>query len=216
MVSHHRISSRRACRLVKLRRSVHYYRSVKDPKLVLRKRMHEFAQVQIRYDYRHIHVLVRREGWQHGRVQTYRLYTEERLQFRSKSPRRRKMVVQRNQRAAPSAPNDARTMDFVADQIADGTKLRALTVVDVVTLEALAIEVGQRLRGKDVVRTLDRILQTRAKRKYLFVDNGSELSGRMLDFWAYRHKVRIDFGRPGKPTDPGTSRRSTDRCATIA
>jgi putative transposase len=113
------------------------------------------------------------------------------------------MVVQRNQRAAPSAANDAWTMDFVADQLADGTKLRALTVVDVFTREALAIEVGQRLKGEDVVRTLDRILQVRAKPKYLFVDNGSEFSGRMLDLWAYRHKVRIDFSRPGKPTDNG-------------
>ena len=203
MVGHHRISLRRACRLVKLRRSVHYYRSVKDPKLELRRRMHELAQVRIRYGYRRIHVLLRREGWQHGRGQTYRLYTEERLQLRSKLPKRRKMVVQRNQRAAPSAANDAWTMDFVADQLADGTKLRALTVVDVFTREALAIEVGQRLKGEDVVRTLDRILQVRAKPKYLFVDNGSEFSGRMLDLWAYRHKVRIDFSRPGKPTDNG-------------
>ena len=53
------------------------------------------------------------------------------------------------------------------------------------------------------MRTLDRILQVRAKPKYLFVDNGSEFSGRMLDLWAYRHKVRIDFSRPGKPTDNG-------------
>jgi putative transposase len=35
----------------------------------------------------------------------------------------------------------------------------------------------------------------------LFVDNGSEFSGRLLDLWAYHHKVRIDFSRPGKPTD---------------
>ena len=203
MVSHHRISLRRACGLVKLQRSVHYYRSVKDPKLALRRRMHELAQVRIRYGYRRIHVLLRREGWRHGRGQTYRLYTEEKLQLRSKLPKRRKMVVQRNQRAAPSAPNDAWTMDFVADQLADGTKLRALTVVDVFTREALAIEVGQRLKGEDVVRTLDRILRCRAKPKYLFVDNGSEFSGRMLDLWAYRHKVRIDFSRPGKPTDNG-------------
>jgi len=203
MVDHHRISVRRACRLLKLRRSVHYYRSVKDPKLALRRRMHELAQVRIRYGYRRIHVLLRREGWKHGRSQTYRLYTEERLQLRSKLPKRRKMVVQRNQRAVPVAANDAWTMDFVADQLGDGTKFRALTVVDVFTREALAIEVGQRLRGEDVVRTLDWILQSRTKPKFLFVDNGSEFSGRMLDLWAYRHKVRIDFSRPGTPTDNG-------------
>ena len=203
MVSHHRISTRRACDLLKLRRSVHYYRSVKDPKLSLRMRMHEIAQVRIRYGYRRIHVLLRREGWKHGRSQTYRLYTEERLQLRSKLPKRRKMVVQRNQRAVPAAANDAWTMDFVADQLGDGTKFRALTVVDVFTREALAIEVEQRLRGEDVVQTLDRILRARPKPKYLFVDKGSEFSGRMLDLWAYRHKVRIDFSRLCTPTDSG-------------
>ena len=76
MVSHHRISIRRACDLVKMHRRAHYYRSVKDPKLALRKRMHELAQVRIRYGYRRIHVLLRPEGWEHGRSQTYRLYTE--------------------------------------------------------------------------------------------------------------------------------------------
>jgi putative transposase len=35
----------------------------------------------------------------------------------------------------------------------------------------------------------------------LFVDNGSEFSGRLLDLWAYHCKTRIDFSRPGKPTD---------------
>lgn len=37
--------------------------------------------------------------------------------------------------------------------------------------------------------------------RYLFVDNGSEFSGRLLDLWAYHHKVQLDFSRPGKPTD---------------
>lgn len=81
--------------------------------------------------------------------------------MRSNLPKRRKVVVQRNQRAAPTAADDAWTMDFVADELADGTKFRALTVVDAFTREALAIGVGQRLRGEGVVRTLDRILQCR-------------------------------------------------------
>ncbi len=96
MVDHHRISVRRACRLVKLRRSVHYYRSVRDPKLALRKRMHELARVRIRYGYRRIHVLLRREGWKHGRSQTYRLYSEERLQLRSKCNRLVQAVLTRS------------------------------------------------------------------------------------------------------------------------
>ena len=41
-----------------------------------------------------VHILLKREGWQLGRSQAYRLYSEEQLQLRSKLPKRRKMVVQ--------------------------------------------------------------------------------------------------------------------------
>jgi len=201
VVSHHRISQRRACRLVKQHRSNQYYRSVKDPRHDLRLRMREIAKVRVRYGYRRVHVLLRREGWQVGRNQAYRLYREEGLQLRSKLPRRRKMAVLRHERIRPRRPDEAWSLDFVADQLADGRKFRALTVVDVYTREALAIEIGPRLRGEHVVATLDRIALQRRKPHYLFVDNGSEFSGRLLDLWAYHHKVRIDFSPPGKPTD---------------
>ncbi len=33
------------------------------------------------------------------------------------------------------------------------------------------------------------------------VDNGSEFASRALDVWAYRHGIRLDFLRPGKPVE---------------
>ena len=32
-------------------------------------------------------------------------------------------------------------------------------------------------------------------------DNGTEFTSRALDHWAYWNKVKLDFSRPGKPTD---------------
>ena len=52
------------------------------------------------------------------------------------------MVVVRHGRIRPQRPDEVWSLDFVADQLADGRKFRALTVVDVYTREALAIEVG--------------------------------------------------------------------------
>jgi transposase InsO family protein len=69
---HYGVTRRRACRLVRLHRSAFYYRSVKDPKLALRGRMREIARTRVRYGYRRIHVLLRREGWTLGRNQAYR------------------------------------------------------------------------------------------------------------------------------------------------
>jgi putative transposase len=201
VIDHYATSRRRACRIVRQHRSMQYYRSCKDPKTALRLRMRELAQVRMRYGYRRLHVLLRREGWPLGKDQAYRVYTEESLQLRSRRPRRRKMVIGRRERYVAKRANQAWSMDFVADQLVSGTTFRALTIVDVFTREALCIEVGQRLRGEHVVGACNRIAATRGAPARIFVDNGSEFSGRLLDLWAYHMKAHLDFSRPGKPTD---------------
>jgi putative transposase len=63
VLEHYGLPLRRACRLMKQSPSVQIYRSVKDPKVALRQRMRELAQVCVRYGYRRLHVLLKREGW---------------------------------------------------------------------------------------------------------------------------------------------------------
>lgn len=201
ITSRHGLSRRRACRLIGQCRSNEYYKSRRDRREALRSRMRDIATTRVRYGYRRIHVLLKREGWALGRSQAYRLYCEEQLQLRSKLPKRRKMVVQRGQRSAASASNDAWTMDFVADQLSNGIRFRILTVVDVFTREALAVTPGQRLRAENVIEVLNRLVMQRGAPRRVFVDNGSEFTGRLMDMWAYHHQVRLDFSRPGKPTD---------------
>jgi putative transposase len=92
-------------------------------------------------------------------------------------------------------------MDFVADPLADGRRFRSLAVVDIFTRECLAIESGQKLKGEDVVRTLNRIKTSRGAPKMIHSDNGSEFCSQAMDLWAYRHGVRMAFSRPSKPTD---------------
>ena len=145
--------------------------------------------------------MLKRDGWSIGRNTVYRLYREEDLALRSKRPRRRKMAVHREARCRPTRPNEARSLDFVHDQLSNGQKLRALTVVDIFSRESLAIEVGQRLRGEHVVEVLNRLVRQRGAPRYLFADNGAEFTGHLVDLWAYHHGTRIDFSRPGEPTD---------------
>ena len=92
-------------------------------------------------------------------------------------------------------------MDFVADALFGGRRLRALTVVDNYTRESLAIEVGQNLKGEDVVNTLNRIAMKRGLPATIKVDNGSEFISKVMDRWAYERGIELDFSRPGKPTD---------------
>jgi len=197
----HGYSERRACALTRQHRSTQCKPSRRDPRLELRQRMHEIAQTRIRYGYRRIQIMLRREGWPISRNLVYRLYREEGLALRSKRPRRRKMVVHREARIKPSRPNQVWSLDFVHDQLSGGQKFRILTVVDVYSREGLAIEVDYRLRGENVVEVLNRLVRQRGAPKFLFADNGAEFTGHLVDLWAYHHNVRIDFSRPGKPTD---------------
>ena len=200
--SHYGVSERRACRLVGQSRSVQWYRSRRPPQDALKRRIKEIAEVLIRYGHKRIHVLLRREEWpvNHKRVQ--RLYCELGLQLRSRRPRRHVSAAHRRppKRLARRA-NEAWSMDFMADQLVDGRRIRLLTVVDVFTREALAIEVGSRLRSDDVVRVLTKLAAVRGAPTRLYCDNGSEFQSRLVDLWAYTRKVQIEFSRPGKPTD---------------
>ena len=80
-------------------------------------------------------------------------------------------------------------------------KLRALTVVDANTREALAIDVEPGIKGEQVVETRSRITAKRETPKTIRVDNGPEFISKALDLWAYTNGVTLDFSRPGKPTD---------------
>jgi len=82
----------------------------------------------------------------HKRVR--RLYREEGLNLRLKRPPRHVSAAHRTERLAPTSPNEVWSMDFVSDALFDGLRLRALTLIDVHTREALAIEVDKGITGE--------------------------------------------------------------------
>jgi len=48
---------------------------------------------------------------------------------------------------------------------------------------------------------LDRLALYRGLPEVIFVDNGTEFTSKAFDQWAYDNAVKIDYSRPGKPTD---------------
>ncbi len=156
---------------------------------------------QVRYGYRRIHVLLCRKGWRVNAKRVYRLYCEEGLQLRNKVPKRKVSAKLREDRCPAAAPNEIWAMDFMADQLFDGRRLRILTIVDAFSRLSPAIDVPQSYRGADVVDTLERVTKVYGMPKTIRVDNGPEYVSRDLDLWAYMNGVTLDFSRPGKPTD---------------
>ena len=163
-------------------------------------RLREFAAVRVRFGYRRLHVLLRREGWQVNHKRVYRLYRQEGLSLRLKV-RKKRVSALRAVLAPPEAPNQQWSMDFVQDSLYDGRRFRALTVVDNMTRESPAIEVDTSLPSTRVVAVLERLAQTHGLPQVLQVDNGPEFISKALDEWAHRCGVKLKFSRLGTPTD---------------
>jgi putative transposase len=100
----------------------------------------------------------------------------------------------------------------IHDQLATGTKIRILTIVDTYSRFSPAIVPRFSFRAPDVIAVLDRVGREIGLPKSIRVDLGSEFISRDLDLWAYQRDVTLDFSRPGKPTDRARVRhRSKDR-----
>ncbi len=197
----YRIGLRCGCRLMMQSRTVYNYRSCRDDR-ALTQRIREIAEARVRYGCQRIHILLRREGWLINHKKTHRIYCLEGLNMRTKRPRRHVTARHRRVRPEVSAVDQCWSMDFVADNLFNGRRIRALAIVDNFSRECLAIQVGQGLRGEDVVVVMERLKQMKRRVPLrLQTDNGSEFISKSLDRWAYENKVTMDFSRPGKPTD---------------
>ena len=80
------VSVRRACEATGFPRSTHQYRARHASQEPLRMRLRELATSRVRYGYRRLHVLLRREGWAINVKRVYRLYGLERLRKRIGKP----------------------------------------------------------------------------------------------------------------------------------
>jgi putative transposase len=196
----YRLSQRRAARLIPVRIGTLRYQSVRDHQDALRQRLRELAAVRVRFGYRRLTVLLRREGWRVNAKRIYRLYGDEGLTVRTK-PRKKLASRARVPLPTPTRPNERWSMDFVSARTADGRWFRTLTVLDVYTRESLALIADRSLTGVKVAASLTPIVQRRGAPTAITVDNGGEFVSRAMDAWAYAHHVRLEFIRPGKPVE---------------
>ena len=194
-------SMRKACAVIKLSRVVYLYQSTAPDDTALVMRMKEITQTRVHYGYRRVHVMLKREGFKDNHKRVYRLYREQGWSLRQKRPKRNKAAQLRQPKTLAQRINQIWSMDFVADNLFDGRKLRMLTVVDCFSRESLDIHVAQNLKGEDVVRVLNAIVRERGRPQTIKTDNGSEFISKAMDKWAYERGVELDFSRPGKPTD---------------
>lgn len=161
------------------------------------------AATHVRYGYRRLTVLLRREGWKISAKRVYRLYDEENLKVRS-TERKKIARRQRVPQAQALGPNHCWSADFVSDKLADGRTIRILTVIDQFTRECVWLEADRSMNGPKVVAALSRAISERDdKPRSVTVDNGTEFAGRAMEAWAMQNGVQLCFIRPGRPVENG-------------
>ena len=194
------ISERRACQLVGLSRTVlHYEAKVEPANEHLRARLVELAGERRRFGYRRLHALVRREGVRANHKRIYRLYSDADLAVRRRK-RRHGVAIERQALELPSGPNEVWSMDFVSDALANGRRIKVLTIVDDFSKESVDLVADFGISGHYVTRVLDQAARFRGYPKAIRTDQGPEFTGRALDQWAYRHGVQLKLIQAGKPT----------------
>ena len=102
------VSERRGCEVTGTARSTFQYKSRRPSQEVLRQKIRDLALSRVRYGYKRIHVLLKRQGIQVNKKRVYRLYCQEGLQLPPRRPRRHVSAATRQPpRTKPRAPNVA-------------------------------------------------------------------------------------------------------------
>jgi putative transposase len=202
ILDNYKVSQRRACMTVELRQNTFRYKDTRRDDRPVRARIKEIAGTRIRYGEERIYKLLKREGWSDNHKRVRRIYREEGLNLRSKRPPKAKAAATRMGRPDPTQINECWAMDFVHDQLFDGKKIRALTIVDIFTRFCIAIEVKRSFKGINVVEVMEYLRTVQGIiPKSIRLDNGPEFISKDLDQWAFSNRVSLDFSRKGKPTD---------------
>jgi putative transposase len=178
---------------------LHYASKVWLENAQLQRRMVELASERRRFGYRRIHALLCREGIEVNQKRIFRLYRAAGLAV-ARRKKRCHVAVEREPLALPSRPNEIWSMDFISDALANGRRIKLLTIVDDFTRESVDLVAEHGISGQYVVRVLERAAQFRGLPLAIRTDQGPEFTSKALDQWAYQNGVQLKLIDAGKPT----------------
>jgi len=198
-------SERRACNAFQVNRTSHRYapRSENPINETVRKEILDLAQRHRRYGTPRMTWLLQKRGFRVNHKRVERLYAAEGLQLPRKRSKKRYIPTGWCRPYEATRPNEIWAMDFVHDKTKHGGKIKFLTVIDEGCRECLEIRAEKRMTGRDVLETLDELMQEYGKPEYIRTDNGSEFISKELRKWLYDNGVQPVYIDPGSPWQNG-------------
>ncbi len=203
MVEQFDLSERHACGLVGLSRDSYRHPPVPDDATVaLSTAIIDIAQARRRFGYRRIHDLLRPEFPNVNHKRMYRLYSIAELAVRKRKKAKRP-VSERVPLQIAQKVNEVWSMDFVSDSLANGRRIKCLTVADDFSHECVDVATDFGISGQYVTRLLDQAAIFRGYPCAVRTDNGPEFTSRAFMGWAQTHGIRHLLTQPGRPMQNG-------------
>jgi len=129
-----------------------------------------------------------------------RIYRLANLQIGRRRRRGRAKIVRGRPLRRATRPFEGWTLDFVHDRLFGGRAFRTLSMEDEFSRTGLALEMSFSFPSRSVVAVLDDVAAIYGYPKYLRIDNGTELTSKLMQLWSEQHDVELLFIQPGKPT----------------
>jgi len=177
---------------------MHYYKSVKDDTPVIKK-LNELAELHPTRGLDSYYGRIRAEGIKWNRKRVLRVYRMLKLQMRRK--RKRRLPTRHPEPLfQPLVVNKSWSMDFMSDALTSGRRIRILNIIDDYNREALWVDAQFSYPGDFVVRALEILEMDRGLPDQIRVDNGPEFMSKRLATFCKQKNVKLEFIKPGKPT----------------
>jgi len=200
MVEACRVSERRACRLAGLSRDTYRHPPVMSERdQVLQEAIIGIARQRRRFGYRRVIDLLRVQGFTDNHKRVFRLYRDANLAV-GRRRRKRGYPVEAIPLASAQRINEVWSMDFVSDSLANGRRIKCLTVADDFSHECVELAVDFGMGGECVVRLLEQAARFRGYPEAVRTDQGPEFTSRAFLAWTQARGIRHLLNAPGKPT----------------
>lgn len=129
-----------------------------------------------------------------------RIYRIAGLQIGRRRRRGRAKIVRGRSLRRATRPLEGWTLDFIHDRLLNGRSFRGLTIMDEFSRAGLALDLAFSFPSRSVIGVLDQLAASYGYPKYLRIDNGTELTSKIMQQWSQDHCVELLFIQPGKPT----------------
>ena len=169
----------------------------------LRSAVRRLSEQYSAWGYKKITRLLRQEGCRVGKRLVRRIRRELDLRIPARRRKRRRRGLSTGLPTQATHRGHVWSWDFIHDRTQRGGQLKILTLVDEYTRECHLIHVARRLRARQVLRLLQRLVDQNGAPEHIRSDNGSEFIHRCLRAWLDQAGIKTLYIEPGSPWQNG-------------